>query len=255
LSATIEIEAIGKTFEGGAGLVPALADIDLTIMPGRFVSIVGPSGCGKSTLLRLIAGLMPATTGRIRIEGREVRGPAENVGFAFQTPVLLPWRSVLKNVTLHDAMRGQRRPDQADRASKLIRMVGLEGFENAYPYELSGGMQQRVALCRALFHDPDLLLMDEPFAALDLMTRETMMVELQRIWMATGKTVLFVTHSIAEAVFLSDEVLVMTARPGRIIERFEVDLPRPREIAMLEDRDFAAVSARARAALTRAMAA
>jgi NitT/TauT family transport system ATP-binding protein len=225
-------------FGSSAGAVEALDNVELDIRPGEFVSIVGPSGCGKSTLLRLIAGLMPATSGTLRIAEREIRGPQTNIGFVFQKPVLLDWRSVLDNIMLQIEARGLPREQYLRRAEELLRKVGLSDFSRSFPFELSGGMSQRVSVCRALVHNPPLLLMDEPFGALDALTRDQMMVDLQRLWMSTRQTVIFVTHSVPEAIFLSDRVVVMTQRPGRILKIIEVDLPRPRRLAVRASKAF-----------------
>src|SRR5262249_33651013 len=201
-------------YESRSGAVSALEGIDFTVADGEFVSIVGPSGCGKSTLLKILAGLLPRSGGDASLRGTPIARPRRDIGVVFQSPVLFPWRTVLDSVLLPvDAQAlGRSRYDSV--ARELLTLVGLEGFENRYPWELSGGMQQRVAIVRALINDPVMLLMDEPFGALDAMTRESMNLELQRIWLTRRKTVLFITHSISEAVFLADRVLVMTARPG-----------------------------------------
>jgi NitT/TauT family transport system ATP-binding protein len=225
------------------GEVEALRGINLAVQPGEFVSIVGPSGCGKSSLLKLVLGLEKATSGRIAVSGKHVQGPSREVGAVFQAPVLLPWRTVRENVLLPADIQKLGRKTVADRASRLLAFAGLSGFENRYPYELSGGMQQRVAIVRALIHDPQLLLMDEPFAALDAMTRESMAIELQRIWMESRKTVLFITHSIQEAVLLSDRIVVMSPRPGRIEAVLENPAPRPRRIADLAAPEMVALAA------------
>jgi NitT/TauT family transport system ATP-binding protein len=235
----IELAAVGKTFRARHGeLVRAVEEVSLEVREEEFVSLVGPSGCGKSTLLKLVAGLTPATRGAVRIRGREVREPFPDVGIVFQSAVLLPWRSVLDNVLFSIEMLGQPLEAHRERALGLIALAGLAGFERKYPWELSGGMQQRVAICRALVHDPSLLLMDEPFGALDAMTREEMGLELLRIWEERRKTILFVTHSIPEAVLLSDRVVVMSSRPGRIARVLEIALPRPRAAAMEFDKRF-----------------
>ncbi|MDD9375920.1 ABC transporter ATP-binding protein [Streptomyces sp. ZAF1911] len=206
----------------------ALTDVSLSIQPGEFISIVGPSGCGKSTLLKIIAGLVRPTAGSVELLGTQVDGPQRDVGFAFQRSALLEWRGVRKNILLQAEIRGMDRVQAARRADHLIEMTGLRGFEDALPHELSGGMQQRAALCRALLHEPPVLLMDEPFGALDALTRETMNVELNRIWRETGVTVVLVTHSIAEAIYLGTRIEVMSPRPGRIVRTLPVDLPRER---------------------------
>ena len=230
-AAFIEIEALNKTFVGQDGeAVVALEGLDLSVRRGEFVTIVGPSGCGKSTLLSLVAGLLEATGGRIRIGDTAVTEPYTDLGFVFQSDLLLDWRTVTGNVLLPCVMRGLDERAHVDRARELLASVGLEGFEGKRPFELSGGMRQRVALCRALLLDPPMLLMDEPFGALDALTREQMQVDLQTIWHRTQKTVLFVTHSISEAVFLSDRVIVMTPRPGAIRAILDVDLERPRDL-------------------------
>jgi NitT/TauT family transport system ATP-binding protein len=231
-------EEVGKIFSGGARTVTALERVSFEIQTANFVSIVGPSGCGKSTLLKIIAGLMPGSSGRIAINGQPVTGPLENVGMVFQAPVLLKWRSVLANILLPVEFAKLDLASHTARARALITLVGLEGFEEMYPHELSGGMQQRASLCRALVTDPQLLLMDEPFGALDAMTRDELDMELLRIWEERKKTVLFVTHSIQEAVFLSDQVFVMSARPGRLLERIPIDLPRPRTLEMMSTTKF-----------------
>jgi NitT/TauT family transport system ATP-binding protein len=221
---------VEKTFATRDGPVHALRDVSFAVGRGEFVSIVGPSGCGKSTLLKIVGGLAAASEGRITLGGKAVVGPPDGIGIVFQSPVLLPWRDVLENIMLQIDVRRLPRPEHEKRARALIRTVGLAGFERKRPWELSGGMQQRVAICRALVHDPDLLLMDEPFGALDAMTRESMNLELQRVWAATRKTVLFITHSIPEAVFLSDRIVVMTERPGTIAAIYDVPLGRPRRL-------------------------
>ncbi len=206
----------------------ALNDVSFSVVRGEFVSVVGPSGCGKSTLLKIVLGVVPLSRGAIFLGSQQVTGPQVDVGMVFQSPTLLPWCSVLANVLLPIQVLHKRSGDFTERARELLALAGLDQFESAYPRELSGGMQQRVAICRALIHNPGLLLMDEPFGALDALTRESMQTELLRIWEDTGKTILFVTHSIDEAVLLSDRVLLMSQRPGRIEQEIEIDLPRPR---------------------------
>src|SRR5882762_3808098 len=230
----IAIRDLSKTYGGRADGVTALSGIDCAVGDGEFLSIVGPSGCGKSTLLKILAGLLQASSGKALLNGTPIDGPRHDIGVVFQSPVLFPWRSVLGNVLLPVDVQRLGREKMTQRALDLLALVGLTGFEQRYPWELSGGMQQRAALVRALIHDPALLLMDEPFGALDALTREQMNVELQRIWLERQKTVLFITHSIAEAVFLADRVLVMTPRPGRIVGEIAVDLPRPRTVATTE---------------------
>ena len=239
MSRHIHIAGVAKTYKTRNGAVESLKPIDLHVEPGEFVVIVGPSGCGKSTLLKIVAGLTPATAGRIDIGGRAVDGPLDDVGIVFQTPVLLAWRTVLKNLLLPMQLRGEDIRPQLPRARELLQMAGLAGFEDKLPWQLSGGMQQRVAICRALLGDPSILLMDEPFGALDAMTREQMNLELQRIWLQTKKTVLLITHSIPEAVFLADRVLVMSERPGRVAAIYDIDLPRPRPLDIMGTPRFA----------------
>jgi NitT/TauT family transport system ATP-binding protein len=226
----LAISGLGMVYRRGDSAVEALAGLDLEIADREFVAIVGPSGCGKSTLLKLVTGLRPPTRGGITLYGKQVSGPRSDVGIVFQTPVLFPWRTVLDNVLLPADVLKLPRAKYRDRARELLELVGLGGFENSYPQELSGGMQQRAAIARALVHDAPLLLMDEPFGALDAMTREQMNLELQRIWAASRKTVLFITHSIAEAVFLADRIVVMSPRPGRILEVISNPMPRLRSM-------------------------
>jgi NitT/TauT family transport system ATP-binding protein len=243
----IRICDLGKIYQTQRGeSVHALDDINLEVGENQFVTVVGASGCGKSTLLKLIAGLVPVTSGTIQIRGQPVREPFPDVGFVFQHPVLLPWRTVLANVMFSVEMLGLNQKTHRERALELIRLAGLAGFETKYPDELSGGMQQRVAICRALVHDPSLLLMDEPFGALDAMTREEMGFELLRIWEERPKTILFVTHSINEAILLADRVVVMTPRPGRVALVLDINLPRPRHVDMEFDPRFQVYSQRVR---------
>ncbi|MEY2687239.1 MAG: hypothetical protein RL375_1437 [Pseudomonadota bacterium] len=211
--------------------IHALDDITLDIARGEFVALVGPSGCGKTTLLKILAGLMNGYDGGLTLDGQPITKPRLDVGVVFQEPTLLPWRTILDNVLLPVELANLDRRAHTERAMALMATVGLGGFEHKYPRELSGGMRQRAGICRALVRDPQLLLMDEPFGALDAMTREFLNVELQRIWLGSGKTVVFVTHSIPEAVYLADRVVVMSPRPGRIAEVVDVDLPRPRRLA------------------------
>jgi NitT/TauT family transport system ATP-binding protein len=210
--------------------VLALEDTSFGVDESEFLALVGPSGCGKSTILKLVAGLMPPTGGAVRVNGAEVRGPQPDLGIVFQMPVLMEWRRVLDNILLPVEVLELNGIDYRKRAQELVNLVGLKGFEDKYPFELSGGMQQRVSICRALIHDPPGLIMDEPFSALDEMTRDAMNAELQRIWLERRKTVLYITHSITEAVFLADRVAVMSSRPGRILEIIEIPFPRPRTL-------------------------
>jgi len=224
----IALRDLGKTFVLDGQPLAVLSGVSLEVYPEEFVSIVGRSGCGKSTLVNIVAGLLAPSSGEVLVQGRRVSEPVETIGMVFQSPVLLPWRTVLDNVLLPVEIMGLDREPALRSARELLALAGLDGFERAYPHALSGGMQQRVAICRALVVDPPILIMDEPFGALDAMTREEMGVELMRIWQERRKTVVFVTHSISEAVFLSDRVVVMTPRPGRIAEVLPIDLPRPR---------------------------
>ena len=238
----VSVENLTHTFATKRGQLLALDDISLHIKQGEFVSIVGPSGCGKSTLMRVVAGLLQPSGGRVAIGSEPVTRPHPGVGVVFQRAALLPWRDVIGNITMQLEMRDLDLQLFQERVQELIRLTGLVNFERALPHELSGGMQQRVSLCRALIHDPDILLMDEPFGALDAMTREAMNLELQRIWMQKKKTVMFITHSIAESVLLSDRVVVMSARPGRVLKEVRVDLPRPRNFQMLGLQEFIAAT-------------
>lgn len=238
MNKAIQLAGIDKSFPTKRGAIDALSDVTFDVAEHEFVAVVGASGCGKSTLLRIIGGLMPLNNGTVSISGKPVRGPVPEIGIVFQTPVLLPWRTVRRNIELQLDIRGLDKRDYAKDVEELISLVGLDGFEDRSPYELSGGMQQRVALCRALIHQPSLLLMDEPFGALDALTRETMNLELQRIWLETRKTIMFVTHSIMEAVFLADRVVVMTSRPGQVCEIVSVDLPRPRTFESMKEDAF-----------------
>jgi NitT/TauT family transport system ATP-binding protein len=238
MSPFITIEQVTKVYPTKDGPLHALGPVDLAVGRGEFVAIVGPSGCGKSTLLLLTAGLLDYTSGRITVEGSEVRAPRTDVGIVFQTPALAEWRDVLGNVLLQLEMRRLDARTYRERAHDLLASVGLGGFERRYPFELSGGMQQRTAFCRALVHDPPLVLMDEPLGALDALTREQLRTDLERLWMQTGKTVLFVTHSITESVQLADRVVVMSPRPGLIDRVVPIELPRPRTIEVREGAEF-----------------
>jgi len=233
----IEVINATKRFSTESGEVVALEGVDVAVGPGEFVALVGPSGCGKSTILKMVAGLIGPTKGEVRIFGQRCVGPPDSLGVAFQSDLLLPWRTVLDNVLLRadlDPSDRTQKKELKETARQLLRTAGLEGFEEKYPRELSGGMKQRVALCRALVSDPKLLLLDEPFASLDSITRDQMGIDLQRLWMKDSPTVLFVTHSIAEAVFLADRVVIMSPRPGRVAETIRIEWPRPRTLG---DRD------------------
>jgi NitT/TauT family transport system ATP-binding protein len=235
----VEVRGVSKVFRGRRGAaVDALRPIDLEIRRGEFLAVVGPSGCGKSTLLSIIAGLLRPSAGEVRIDGTGVAGPYSGLGIVFQKDLLLEWRSVLDNVVIQAEVRRMDMAIAREKARGLLRLVGLEGFERHYPAELSGGMRQRVAICRALLHDPPLLLMDEPFAALDAISRDQMCLDLLSIWSERRQTVLFITHSIPEAVFLADRVAVMSPRPGAFDELLEVGLARPRRLAVRETEGF-----------------
>jgi NitT/TauT family transport system ATP-binding protein len=239
-SAAIEVARLSHIYAGREGQVPALQDISLTVGAGRFVVIVGPSGCGKTSLLMMMAGLRHQTSGTIHIQGRPIDAPdPDRVGVVFQEASLFPWLSALDNIEFPMALRHAAKAERAKRANDMLNLVGLQGFGSRYPHELSGGMKQRVSIARGLVQDPPVLLMDEPFAALDEQTRMTMGHELLRIWSQTAKTVVFVTHSLTEAVYLADEVLVMSARPGRVIDRIQVPLQRPRSYEMMGTETFA----------------
>ncbi len=242
-SPLIRFERLSKVYRTTAGEpIHALDNFSLDMGKGEFLSIVGPSGCGKSTLLKILAGLQPATSGRITLAGKPAAGPQSNIGVVFQEATLLPWMSILRNVLVPADVAHIPRKQLEGRARDLLKLVGLQGFEDKYPNELSGGMQQRAAICRALLREPEIMLMDEPFGALDALTRDFMNLELQRIWQAQHNTVLFITHSIPEAVLLSDRVVVMSPRPGRILEAITIDLPRPRTLAMINSSEFGAYS-------------
>ncbi len=235
----VELRDVSLSYHSDGKPVHALEGVSLTIPHGEFISIAGPSGCGKTTILRLVSGLMLPTRGTVLIDGQPVTGPQKRVGMAFQNPSLLPWRTALQNVLLplevvqpHRSQFRARRAEYEAEARRLLRIVGLEGFADKPPYQLSGGMQQRVALCRALIHAPEILLLDEPFAALDAFTREELWGVLQDLWTARRCTVIMVTHDLREAVFLSNRVFVMSRRPGTIVHVAEIDLPRPRTLAL-----------------------
>jgi NitT/TauT family transport system ATP-binding protein len=239
-------DGIGKVYLSREGELSALEDISFEVFEGEFVSLVGPSGCGKTTLLRIMGGLLAPDRGVIRVDGQVLTEPRGEIGFVFQSPTLMPWRTVLRNVTLPVEVQGGNGSRQSERALDLLDLVGLRGFENSYPHELSGGMQQRVAIARALMHEPSILLLDEPFGALDAITRGQMNLELLRIWQTTGRTILMVTHNIQEAIFLADRVLIMSARPGHIHAVVPVSLARPREPDIVYSEEFAALSHRVR---------
>ncbi len=238
--AVIDIEGLSMVYRGRSQETVALKDANLTVRAGEFISLIGPSGCGKTTLLRLVADLIQPSSGHIQVAGKTPREARleRAYGYVFQAPVLYDWRTVLSNVMLPLEIMGIERQRRRERATDLLAMVGLEDFQRQYPWQLSGGMQQRVSIARALAFDPKLLLMDEPFGALDEITREAMNLELLRIWQETGKTVVFVTHSIPEAVFLSTRIVVMTPRPGKIERVVEVDLPYPRDERTRESERF-----------------
>lgn len=239
MSGAIAINDVSKAYSVRGDTVEAIRGLSLQVEAGEFVSLVGASGCGKSTLLTMVAGLIPVSRGRICIDGQSVTRPQTNIGFVFQDPVLLDWRCALDNVMISVEGRKLPRAEYRTRAALLLQSVGLAGFESRYPFELSGGMRQRVSICRALIHDPPVLLMDEPFGALDALTREQLMLDLLRIWQDRQKTVLFVTHSVSEAVFLSDRVVILTPRPARVQEIIRIDLPRPRGLKVRQSMEFA----------------
>jgi NitT/TauT family transport system ATP-binding protein len=235
----IEVRGVSQVFRTTSrGTVTALEDISLTIREGEFLSVIGPSGCGKSTLMRIIAGLITPSLGEVLIAGQPVIGSRRDVGVVFQQAALFPWRTVLANVMLGAELLGLEHNAAQTRAEELLEMVGLAHAKGLYPYELSGGMQQRASIARALLHDPALLLMDEPFGALDALTRESMGMELLRIWEQSKKTVVFITHGVNEALFLADRVLALEARPGRVQKLVEVTIPRPRNLDMMSTREF-----------------
>jgi len=242
----LHVESLDKIYPTAEGGIHALSGISLSVGAAEFVSVLGPSGCGKSTLLRCVAGLEPPSGGHIVIKGAAVDGPPDDMGMVFQRDVLLDWLTVLRNVLLPCRVRRLPLAGFEPKALALLDLMGLRDFANRFPWELSGGMRQRVALCRALLLNPSLLLMDEPFGALDAMTRDELNLELQRVWLTDEKTVLIVTHSIAEAVFLSDRVVVMSRSPGRVEDIVAVDLPRPRPLAIRESAQFSAYVARIR---------
>ena len=237
--ALIEARGVTKIYQTKDGPVESLKPLDFEIRQGEFVSVVGPSGCGKSTLLKMVAGLLPISGGQLTLSGKPIKGAQRDVGIVFQSAVLLAWRTVLDNILLQAEIRRMPMDAARKRAAELIEMAGLKGFEGKYPWQLSGGMQQRASICRALLHDPTVLLMDEPFGALDAMTREKMNLELRRIWAESRKTVMLITHSIPEAVFLSDRVIVMSERPGSIAAVYDIDLPAERSLDIMGTPAFA----------------
>jgi NitT/TauT family transport system ATP-binding protein len=244
----ISVKELNKTYGTREGApIYALSNVSLEITRGEFVTVVGPSGCGKTTLLKILAGILKKSSGTILVNGNPINAPSRQLGVVFQEPLLLPWRNILQNIMVPVEIQGRDRAKFGAAAQQLLTLVGLEGFEQKYPRELSGGMQQRVGIARALIHDPDLLLMDEPFGALDARTREQMNLELMDIWSEKKKTILLITHSIAEAVFLADRIVVMSPRPGRIAEIIVVDLPRPRHLEIINTDVFGAYVKRVRA--------
>ena len=232
------ISGVSKTFHRAEMHTQALGHVELAVKPGEFVAVVGPSGCGKSTLLKIIAGLLGPSEGKIEIAGNVISGPHTDLGIVFQSPVLLDWRNVLDNVLVQIDLRGGDPDAYREKAMMLLAKVGLAGFENRMPRELSGGMRQRAAIVRALIHTPPLLLIDEPFGALDALTREQMRIDLEKLWLDRGQTTFFITHGISEAVALADRVVVMTPRPGRIERIIDIDLPRPRNKAVINSQRF-----------------
>ncbi len=247
--AALRVEHVSHVYDDQHGTVDALDNISFEIKPGEFVCLVGPSGSGKSTLLRIVAGLVPPQQGRVWLAGQVVTAPRSSIGIVFQKANLMPWRTVRDNVSLPLEMEHLAPAEIRRRAQTLIDLVGLTGFEESYPRGLSGGMEQRVAIARALIHNPTVLLLDEPFGSLDALTRERMALELTRIWSTQKTTVVMVTHSIQEAVFLSDRVLVMTDRPGRIAATIPIDLPRPRDLNLLQEERFAEMAGQVRQAI------
>jgi NitT/TauT family transport system ATP-binding protein len=244
--AFLDIAGLDKVYASREGGIVALKDVNLSIGTAEFVSLLGPSGCGKSTLLRCVAALERPTRGTILLDGRAVSDPPSDMGMVFQRDVLLDWLTVQRNILLPARIRRLPIEEWQPKAQQLLELIGLGGFAGRFPWELSGGMRQRVAICRALLLNPSLLLMDEPFGALDAMTRDELNLELQRLWLADAKTVLFVTHSISEAVFLSDRIFVMSRSPGRVVDTVTVDLPRPRDLAIRETPEFSRYVSRIR---------
>jgi len=235
----IALQGVSMRYQARGGSTLALSEVDLQVREGEFIAVVGPSGCGKSTLLKLISGLLPATMGNVMVGGQLVSGPLRNVGIVFQSPVLMKWRTVYENVALPLEVLGIDVTSRHEHILGLLKLAGIQDFANSYPKELSGGMQQRVSICRALVHDPGLLLLDEPFGALDAMTRNRMNIDLADIWARSRKTTILITHSVSEAVFLADRVVVMSARPGRVQAVVDVPIPRPRTVQTRASDDFA----------------
>ena len=250
--AALRVEHVGHVYDDANGQVEALIDISFEITPGEFVCLVGPSGSGKSTLLRILAGLIQPEEGRVWLDGELVQAPGPSIGIVFQKANLMPWRTVIDNIALPLELAEVQRADALRHANELIELVGLQGFALTYPRGLSGGMEQRVAIARALIHHHSILLLDEPFGSLDALTRERMALELTRIWSKQKTTVIMVTHSIPEAVFLSDRVLVMTDRPGRIAADFRIHLTRPRDLSLLQDEAFTEIAGQVRRAIATA---
>ena len=242
----LEVRNVSLSYATSRGPLQALSDISFSVPPGRFACLLGPSGCGKSTLLKLAAGLLSPSSGELVVGGRKVTAPRRDVGIVFQQPTLLPWRTVLQNVLAPFDAVGRPSRAEVEKARDVLSLVKLDGFAEHYPHELSGGMQQRVGIARSLVHEPALLLMDEPFAALDALTREHMMQELQALWMARPTAVLFITHSIPEAVFLADDLYVLSPRPARVLESHHIDLPRPRTMETMGTSEFVAHAAKVR---------
>jgi NitT/TauT family transport system ATP-binding protein len=234
----LKFENVSMIYKTLSGATEALVDINFEVQKGEFVSILGPSGCGKSTFLFISTGLLRNTSGKVTLNGNSIDKPIKDVGFVFQDHLLLEWRSVLKNIMLQGEFRGINNKICYEKAMALINLVGLEGFENKFPFELSGGMQQRVSICRALLHDPEMIMMDEPFGALDALTREQMRIDLERIWIEKKSTILFVTHDINEAILLSNKIIVMTPRPGHVRDIINVNIPRPRSLSVQDSPEF-----------------
>jgi NitT/TauT family transport system ATP-binding protein len=245
MPALVELTNVSMAYGRGAHAVRAIEDVTLTVSKGEFIAVVGPSGCGKSSLMKLISGLHPPASGTLTVEGKPVKGPLPSVGMAFQNSNLLPWRNAVDNVLLpleivepHRSRMGRERAQYREKAIKLLNSVGLTGFTEKHPWELSGGMQQRTSICRALIHEPDILMLDEPFGALDAFTREELWCALRDIQAERHVTVMLVTHDLREAVFLADTVYVMSNRPGRIVKRCEVNIPRPRDLEVTYTQPF-----------------